>query len=162
MEHGPQEKWAKRFNVTRDQFTRPSDTGIQVAWVVTDKGIMQTPDASVHGELEPVPLPPGYTQRRSERERVYAAEVVTDALYPYLRKDSYLYITPMLLARAINEDMVVYKDESGAFSLKEVEFLPGNRLLLKGLGRGIALTIEANGETEIDTVFWIGRPRVRP
>jgi len=157
-----QEKWAKRFSVTRDQFTRPSDIGVQVAWVVTEKGIMVTPDASTHGDVEPVPLPPGYTQKRAEKEQVYAVKVVTDGLYPYLRKDSCIYVTPMPLSRVINEDLVVYRDESGILSLKELEFLPGGRVLLKGLGRGIALTLEEDPSAQIETVILIARPKAHP
>jgi len=157
-----QEKWAKRFNVTRDQFTKPSDTGVQVTWVVTEKGIMLTPDLSSHGDLEPIPLPPGYTQKRAEKERVYAVKVVTDALYPYLRKDAYLYVTPLPISRIANEDLVVYKDESGTLSLKEAEFLPDGRILLKGLGRGTTLTLETAELDEIDTVFLIARPKMQP
>jgi hypothetical protein len=88
--------------------------------------------------------------------------VVTDALYPYLRKGAYLYVTPLPISRITNEDLVVYKDESGTLSLKETEFLPDGRMLLKGLGRGTTLTLETAEQGEIDTVFLYARPKAQP
>src|SRR5208283_642602 len=115
------------------------------------KVLVHPPDAAIHGDVEPVPLPPGYTRRRAEKERVYALRVVTDTLYPYLRKNTYLYVTPMPLSHIISEDLVIYRDEGGIARLKEVERLSGDRLLLKGLGRGPTLTFEAKEILELDT-----------
>jgi DNA-binding XRE family transcriptional regulator len=154
-----QEKWALRLSVSRDEFTRPSDRGIPVRAVVMEKGLVHPPDAALHGDIEPVPLPPGYSRRRAEKERVYALKVVTDTLYPYLRKDGYLYVIPMPLSHIIGEDLVIYTDKGGAASLKEVERLPDDRLLLKGLGRGATLTLEADEIPEIDTVILLARPK---
>lgn len=154
-----QEKWALRFSVSRDEFTRPADTGIPIGAVVMEKGLVRPADAATHGDIEPVPLPPGHTRKRAEKERVYALKVVTDTLYPYLRKDAYLYVAPMLLSHIVSEDLVLYKDAAGGSSLKEVERLPDERVLLKGLGRGTTLTLEADEIPEIDTIFLVTRPK---
>jgi transcriptional regulator with XRE-family HTH domain len=154
-----QEKWASRLSVSRDEFTRPSDSGIPVKTIVTEKGLLHPPDAATQGDIEPVPLPPGYTRKRVEKERVYALKVVTDTLYPYLRKDACLYAAPMPLAQIGSEDLVIYRDGGGSASLKEVERLPDGRFLLKGLGRGATLTLEADELPEIDTVFLVARPK---
>ncbi len=124
-----------------------------------EKVPVHPPDAAIHGDVEPVPLPPGYTRRRAEKERVYALKVVTDTLYPYLRKNTYLYVTPMPLSHIISEDLVIYRDEGGVANLKEVECLPGDRIVLKGLGRGATLTFEAKEVAEIDIVFLVARPK---
>jgi len=124
-----------------------------------EKKFVHPPDAATHSDIEHVPLPPGYTRKRAKKERVYAVKVVTDALYPYLRKDACLYVTPMPLSHIGSEDLVIYTDKGGAASLKEVERLPDGRLLLKGLGRGATLFLEADEVPEIDTVILVARPK---
>jgi hypothetical protein len=65
----------------------------------------------------------------------------------------------MPLSHIVSEDLVAYKDEVGVASLKEVERLSDERVLLKGLGRGATLTLEVDGIPEIDTVFLVTRPK---
>ena len=84
--------------------------------------------------------------------------MVTNTLYPYLRKGACLYVTPMPLSHSRSEDLVIYRDEGGAAGLKEVERLPDGRLLLKGLGRGGTLTLEAGELSEINTIIMVARP----
>ncbi len=151
-----QQKWSRIFNVDRTDFLKRPDMGIRVIGEVMDKGVVRQHESGGDQEVEYVPLPPGYTQEQAQREGVTCLKVLTDALHPYLRKDSYLYVNRMPISVIRNDSLVVYSGEGEPASVKEVELLPGGRVLLKGLGRGATITREIGELPTLDKVVFIG------
>ncbi len=114
-----QQKWSRLFNVDRTQFFRRPDIGIRVIGVVMDKGVVRH---HASDELvEYIPLPPGYTQEKAQREGVACLKVLTDALHPHLRKGSYLYVNRVPISVIRDDNLVIYAEEGEPASVKEVE-----------------------------------------
>jgi len=149
-----QQKWSKLLNVDRTAFLRRPDVGVRVIGVVMDRGTVNTTDGE--HELEYVPLPPGYTQERADKEGVYCLKVATDALHPYLRKDSYLYIISVPISLIRNDNLVIYAEEGEPPTVKEVEWLPDGKVLLKGLGRGATIAKDPRDLSTVQKVSFIG------
>jgi hypothetical protein len=55
-----------------------------------------------------------------------------------------------------DDNLVIYAEEGGPASVKEVELLPGGRILLKGLGRGSTLTKEIGELPTLKKIVFIG------
>ncbi len=83
-------------------------------------------------------------------------KVLTDALHPHLRKDSYLYVNRMPISVIRNDNLVIYSGDGEAASVKEVELLPPGRILLKGLGRGSTITKEIDELPTLEKIVFIG------
>ena len=149
-----QQKWSRLLNVERPEFLRRPDVGIRVIGVVMDRGTVNTSEEE--HELEYVPLPPGYTREKADKEDVYCLKVTTDALHPHLRKDSYLYITRVPISLIRNDNLVIYAGEGEPASIKEVEWLPDGKILLKGLGRGTTIAKDPRDLSTIEKVSFIG------
>jgi hypothetical protein len=151
-----QQKWSRLFNVDRTQFFRRPDIGIRVIGVVMDKGVVGHHASDGDGVVEYIPLPPGYTQEKAHGEGVACLKVLTDALHPHLRKGSYLYVMRVPISVIRDDNLVIYAEEGEQASIKEVEFLPGGRILLKGLGRGSTFTKEIGELPTLKKVVFIG------
>jgi len=151
-----QQKWSRIFNVDRAEFLKRPDIGIRVIGVVMGKGVVRHHESDEDGLVEYVPLPPGYTQEKAEREGMTCLKVLTDALHPHLRKDSYLYVNRMPISVIRNDNLVIYAEDGEPASVKEIELLPKGRILLKGLGRGSTITKEISELTTLDKVIFIG------
>jgi len=139
-----QQKWSKILGVDRTEFLRRPDAGLAVIGAVVEKGIVVR-----HGpeyELEYVPSLAG---------SVFCLKVSTDALYPYLRKDSYLYVVTMSVSSIRNDDLVIYAEEGESAGIKEVEWLGDGRIVLKGLGRGSTITKMASDLATVQKVIFI-------
>jgi transcriptional regulator with XRE-family HTH domain len=155
-----QQKWARIFDVERTEFLKRPDIGIRVLGDVMEKGAVRLYEKG--HEVEYVPLPPGYTREASAAPpALYCLKVATDALYPHLRRGSYLYVKRLPISVVRNDNLVVYAEEGEPAGIKEVELLPGGRVLLKGLGRGNTITKEAGNKeagnlTAIDKIVFIG------
>jgi len=150
-----QQKWSRIFNVDRTEFFKRPDIGILVIGVVMDKGVVRHHELGGEGEVEYVPLPPGYTQEKAQREGVTCLKVLTDALHPHLRKDSYLYVNRMPISVIRNDNLVIYAEDGEAASVKEVELLPKGRILLKGLGRGGTITKDISELPTVEKIVFI-------
>ena len=100
-----------------------------------DKGVVRHHASDGDEGVEYVPLPPGYTQEKAQREGMTCLKVLTDALHPHLRRDSYLYVNRMPISVIRDDNLVIYAEEGEPASVKEVELLPQGRILLKGLGQ---------------------------
>ncbi len=151
-----QQKWSRIFNVDRTEFFRRPDIGIRVTGVIMDKGVVGHNAADVDEEAEYVPLPPGYTQEKALKEGMTCLKILTDALYPFLRRDSYLYVTRMPIAVIRNDNLVIYSEGGEPASIKEVELLPHGKILLKGIGRGNTFTKEISELRTLDKIVFIG------
>jgi transcriptional regulator with XRE-family HTH domain len=151
-----QQKWSRIFNVDRTEFLTRPDIGIRVIGVVMDKGVVRHHESDEDGGVEHVPLPPGYTQEKAEREGMTCLKVLTDALHPHLRKDSYLYVNRMPISVIRDDNLVIYAEDGEAASVKEVELLPKGRILLKGLGRGGTITKEISELPTVEKIVFIG------
>ena len=103
-----------------------------------------------------MPLPPGYTREKPPAPGLYCLKVATDALHPHLRRGSYLYVKTVPLSVVRDDNLVVYGEEGEPAGVKEVEWLPDGRILLKGLGRGGTVTKEAGDLATIDKIVFIG------
>jgi len=119
-----------------------------------DRGTVNTSEGE--HELEYVPLPPGYTQDKADEEGVYCLKVATDTLHPHLRKDSYLYINRVPISLIRNDNLVIYAGEGEPASVKEVEWLPDGKILLKGLGRGNTIAKDPRDLSTIQKISFIG------
>ncbi len=150
-----QQKWSRILNVERTEFLKRPDMGIRVTGVVMDKGAVREHEPDGEGVVEYVPLPPGYTQEKAEREGVTCLKVLTDVLYPHLRKGSCLYVNRMPISVVRDDDLVIYPGEGEPPSVKEIGLLPGGRVLLKGLGRGATITKEINELPTLDKIVFI-------
>ena len=151
-----QQKWSRLFNVDRTQFFRRPDIGIRVIGVVMDKGVVRHHASDGDEAVEYIPLPPGYTQEKAQREGVACLKVLTDALHPHLRKGSYLYVNRVPISVIRDDNLVIYAEEGEPASVKEVELLPAGRILLKGLGRGSTLTKEIGELPTLGKIVFIG------
>ena len=151
-----QQKWSRIFNVDRTEFLKRPDIGIRVIGVVMEKGVVRHHESDGDGEVEYVPLPPGYTQEKAQREGMTCLKVLTDALHPHLRKDSYLYVNRMPISVIRNDNLVIYAEDGEPASVKEVELLPEGRILLKGLGRGSTITKEISELPTVEKIVFIG------
>ena len=151
-----QQKWSGIFNVDRTEFLKRPDIGILVIGVVMDKGVVRHHELGGEGEVEYVPLPPGYTQEKAQREGVTCLKVLTDALHPHLRRDSYLYVNRMPISVIRDDNLVIYAEEGEQASVKEIELLPQGKILLKGLGRGSTLTKEISELPMLEKIVFIG------
>ena len=148
-----QQKWSKIFKVDRTEFLKRPKGDVEVIGTVMDKGIVNhTPGQG----LEYVPSLSGYTEGKTGKENILCLKVATDTLYPHLRRDSYLYIAPVPLSAIHNDDFVMYAEPGNSASIKEVERLDDRKILLKGLGRGSTVTIDATDLTTIQKIIFIG------
>jgi hypothetical protein len=85
---------------------------------------------------------------------VICLRVSSDALYPHLRKDSYLYVLTVPVSAIRNDNLVICAGD-GADSVKEVEWLSEGKILFKGLGRGSTITKEVSELTTVQKVALI-------
>ncbi|MGD0231566.1 MAG: helix-turn-helix transcriptional regulator [Syntrophorhabdales bacterium] len=149
-----QQKWSAIFRVDRPEFLKRPDAGVGVIGDIMEKGVIREYEPGA--ELQRVPLPPGYTQERAEREGVFCLRVSTDALHPHLRRDSHLYIIKVPISTIRNDNLVIYAERGEPAGIKEVEWLADDRVLLKGLGRGGAITKETSEISTVHKVVFIG------
>jgi transcriptional regulator with XRE-family HTH domain len=145
-----QQKWSRIFKVDRAEFLSRPDAGIPVVAMVIEKGtmVMQGPEH----EVEHVASLPGH-----KSDHVVCFKVSTDALYPHLRRNSYLYIITLPVSAIRNDDLVVYTDGDGPGAIKEVELISdGKMILFKGLGRGSTISKEVSERATLQKVVFIG------
>jgi hypothetical protein len=55
-----------------------------------------------------------------------------------------------------NDNLVIYAEDGEPASVKEVELLPGGKILLKGLGRGSTITKEIGELPTVEKIVFIG------
>jgi transcriptional regulator with XRE-family HTH domain len=150
-----QQKWARIFNVDRTEFLKKPEIGIRVAGDVMEKGAVHRRNLN-DLEVEFVTLPPGYGREHPPAPGLYCLKVATDTLHPHLRRGSYLYVKSVPLSVVRDDNLVVYAEAGMPASIKEVEWLPDGRILLKGLGRGSTVTKEASDLPTADKIVFIG------
>jgi transcriptional regulator with XRE-family HTH domain len=143
-----QQKWSRIFNIDRTEFLKRPDAGVAVVGVIADRGAVIKHPAE--HEIERLPSLPTHAP-----DKVFCLKVSTDALYPYLRRSSYLYILMVPISTVRNDDFVVYVENDGSGAIKEVEWLGKGRLLFKGLGRGTTITEEVDEGTAVEKVVLI-------
>jgi hypothetical protein len=142
-----QQKWSKIFNIDRTEFLRRPDVGMAVVGVVADRGTITKHPPEF--EMKYLPSLEGH-----ESGTVICLRVSSDALYPHLRKDSYLYVLTVPVSAIRNDNLVICAGD-GADSVKEVEWLSEGKILFKGLGRGSTITKEVSELTTVQKVALI-------
>ncbi len=153
-----QEKWARRFGVSRHELLKPLDIGVQVQGGIMKKGLV-VPPPDEQADLEYVELPPGYTQRQANREGIYGLRVITDTLYPFLRQNWVLYVAQASTADIRPDDLVIFTEDDGTRVIKEVEAQDQGRLVLRSMPRGRKIAISKEDYPTMEVIFYIARPR---
>ncbi len=148
-----QQKWSKIFGVDRTEFLKRPKAGVKVIGTVVDKGIVNDMPGQ---ELEYMPALFAYTDEKAGKESISCLKVVTDTLYPHLRRDSYLYITAVPLPTIRNDNFVIYAEQGEPASIKEVERLDDGKILLKGIGRGSTVTKETTALVTMQKIIFVG------
>jgi len=143
-----QQKWAKIFNVDRTEFLKRPDVGTEAIGVVMEKGVIMKHSA------EDIEYLPSLADHPSDT--VVCVKVGTDALYPHLRKGSYLYVVSVPVSTIRNDDLVIYAEEDEPGSIKEVELLDQGRILFKGLGKGSTVTRDVTELATVQKIVFIG------
>jgi transcriptional regulator with XRE-family HTH domain len=143
-----QQKWSKIFGVDRTEFLMKPDVAIGVIGAITDKGVITRYTAG--HELEHVPPLTGH-----ESDSLFCLKVLSDTVYPHLRRNSYVYIIKVPLSVVRNDHLVLYGERGEPDSVKEVEWLPNGKILLKGVGKGTTITKEANELPTVQKVVFI-------
>lgn len=143
-----QRKWSRIFKVDRTQFLKRPGAGVKVIGTVMEKGIVA--DCGPEQEIEYVPSLSGHAS-----DKVICLKVVTDALYPHLRQDSYLYAITVPVTAIRDDDLVVYVDEGEPGSVREVERLDQGRILFKGLGKGSTIAKEVSELPTVQKIIFV-------
>jgi hypothetical protein len=145
-----QQKWSRIFKVDRMDFLKRPKAGVKVIGTVIDKGTIA--DCAPGQEAEYMPSLPGH---EADRDSVFCLKVVTDTLYPHLRRDSYLYVITVPTSIIRNDNFIIYGEQGELASIKEVEWLSDGKILLKGLGKGSTITKEVSELATVQKVALI-------
>ena len=146
-----QQKWSRIFKVDRTEFLKRPKAGTKVIGTVIDKGVVAA--CAPEQDIEYVPSLAGH---EADTENVFCLKVATDALYPHLRRDSYLYVITGPVSIIRDDNFVAYAEQGEPASIKEVERLGDGKILLKGIGRGNTITLETTELTSMQKVVFIG------
>ena len=143
-----QQKWSRIFKVDRTEFLKRPEAGVKVVGTVVDKGAVV--NYSPAHEIEYVPSLAG-----RDTESVVCLKVSTDALYPHLRRDSYVYLITVPLSTIRSDNLVIYTGDGEPDSVKEVERLSDGKIVLKGLGRGSTITKEVSELPTVQKIVFV-------
>ncbi|MCI4625038.1 MAG: XRE family transcriptional regulator [Candidatus Magnetoovum sp. WYHC-5] len=116
-------KIADCFEITIDELYFGKSIGVPIVGVVSaGDGILDNIEL-YDSYKEYLPLPPGYTQQKVNREGVYGLVVRGESMSPVLRDGYKLYIKPYSTEFIKNNDIVVIHDINNQSWMKQIEIL---------------------------------------
>ena len=143
-----QQKWSKIFGVERTGFLTKLNPGTPVVGAVVERAVVARHKAEEKMEF----MPPLTGPRREEG---FCLTVATDALYPHLPKGSCLYVATVPTSDVRDDNLIIHAGGEEPESIKETEWQGDGSLILKGIGRGKTLVVEARAVTTLRKIVFI-------